>query len=131
MNILRASAVGTVAVACAIAAVDTKSDTRPDVRMSAPGRVADEYVKAKGKPQCSGNKDCSDALNGGGAASTQSETAIAVDRTGRNVVVGFNDFRGFVTPVISASGFMFSNDGGNTFINGGQLPAPGSDVVGG
>jgi hypothetical protein len=66
-------------------------------------------------------------------SSLQSETTIAVDATGLHVVVGFNDFRGFlVNPTrfpTSISGFMYSDDGGQTFVNGGQLPTPGNDVV--
>ncbi|HEU4936762.1 MAG TPA: hypothetical protein VFT39_09940, partial [Vicinamibacterales bacterium] len=64
------------------------------------------------------------------AANTQSEMAIAVDATGQHVVVGFNDFRGFALPTVSLSGFMWSNDGGATFHDGGQLPTPGNDLVG-
>ena len=63
-------------------------------------------------------------------ANTQSEMAIAVDATGQHVVVGFNDFRGFALPTVSLSGFMWSNDGGETFHDGGQLPTPGNDLVG-
>jgi hypothetical protein len=67
------------------------------------------------------------------AGLTQSETTIAVDATGQHVVVGFNDFRGFlINPTVaptSISGFMYSDDGGQTFVNGGQLPSPGTDVV--
>src|SRR4051812_48129372 len=42
-------------------------------------------------------------------AATQSETTIAVDNSGLNVVVGFNDFRGAASN--SLSGYMYSNDG--------------------
>jgi hypothetical protein len=64
-------------------------------------------------------------------ASGQAETSIAVDRTGEHVVVGYNDFRGFSTNPISVSGVIFSDDGGRTFKDGGQLPSPGSDVIAG
>lgn len=62
-----------------------------------------------------------------GPAGTQSELAIAIDATGLHLVVGFNDFRGFsldptVTPA-SISGFAYSDDGGLTWIDGGQLPS--------
>jgi len=67
------------------------------------------------------------------ANSLQSETSIAVDSTGQHVVVGFNDFRGFFVDATrfptSISGFMYSDDGGRTFVNGGQLPSPGNDAV--
>src|SRR3954468_11659494 len=66
-------------------------------------------------------------LPGGG----QGELAIAIDDTGRNVVIGFNDFRGFLAATpgkrLSVSGFMFSHDGGKTFVDGGQLPVAADD----
>jgi hypothetical protein len=61
---------------------------------------------------------------------TQSETSIAVDSSGQHVVVGFNDFRGFALNPVTISGFMYSDDGGQTFTNGGQLPSPGTDTIG-
>jgi hypothetical protein len=60
---------------------------------------------------------------------TQSEVSIAVDSTGLNIVVGFNDFRGFNRNPISSSGYMHSHDGGVTFIDGGQLPSPGNQAL--
>ena len=63
-------------------------------------------------------------------ASTQAELSIAVDSTGQHVVVGFNDFRGFSSNPLSLSGFMYSDDGGMTFVDGGQLPSPGTDTIG-
>jgi hypothetical protein len=67
------------------------------------------------------------------AANTQSEMAIAVDATGQHIVVGFNDFRGFAPPpgrAVSLSGFMWSDDGGATFHDGGQLPTPSNEAIG-
>jgi hypothetical protein len=54
----------------------------------------------------------------------QAETAIGVDKSGRNVILGFNDGRGFSRPdrTVSVSGFEYSFDGGRTFTDGGQLP---------
>ena len=63
-------------------------------------------------------------------AQTQSETSVAVDASGQHIVVGFNDFRGFSTNPLSLSGFMYSDDGGQTFVDGGQLPSPGTDTIG-
>jgi hypothetical protein len=60
----------------------------------------------------------------------QAELSVAVDSTGQHVVIGFNDTRGFALNPISVSGFMVSDDGGRTFVDGGQLPSPGTDVVG-
>ena len=64
-------------------------------------------------------------------ASGQAETSIAVDRTGQHVVIGYNDFRGFSTDPLTLSGVLYSDDGGKTFTDGGQLPSPGTDVVAG
>jgi hypothetical protein len=54
----------------------------------------------------------------------QGELSIAVDDSGQHVVIGFNDFRAFVSDAdnLSISGFMWSDDGGRTFTDGGQLP---------
>ena len=50
----------------------------------------------------------------------QSETEVAVN--GSNVVVGYNDSFGFYDNQQGLSGFAFSTNGGNTFIDGGGLP---------
>jgi hypothetical protein len=63
--------------------------------------------------------------------SGQAETSIAVDRTGQHVVIGYNDFRGFSTNPLTLSGVLYSDNGGKTFTDGGQLPSPGTDVVAG
>lgn len=55
-------------------------------------------------------------------AGGQAETSLAIDSTGQHVVVGFNDSRGFSLAQVSVSGFMYSDDGGLTFTDGGQLP---------
>jgi hypothetical protein len=60
----------------------------------------------------------------------QAEISIAVDSTGQHIVVGFNDQRGFALNPTSVSGFMYSDDGGNTFVDGGQLPSPGDTNIG-
>jgi hypothetical protein len=65
-----------------------------------------------------------------GPAGGQAETSIAVDSSGMHIVIGFNDTRGFALNPLSVSGFMYSDDGGVTFTDGGQLPTPGTDVIG-
>jgi hypothetical protein len=60
----------------------------------------------------------------------QAEVSIAVDSTGQHVVIGFNDTRGFALNPVSVSGYLYSDDGGVTFVDGGQLPSPGTDVIG-
>lgn len=61
-----------------------------------------------------------------GPAGIQSELSIAVDATGQHIVVAMNDFRGFLlNPALnpaSISGFAYSDNGGATFTDGGQLP---------
>ena len=75
-------------------------------------------------------EDCEDGFSEGPAGG-QAETSIAVDKTGQHIVVGFNDTRGFDLNPISVSGFMYSDDGGATFVDGGQLPSPGNQDIGG
>src|SRR3954468_24769365 len=57
----------------------------------------------------------------------QSETEIAVLNTngsmGKKIVVGYNDSFGFYDNRQGLSGFAYSVDGGNTFVDGGGLPA--------
>lgn len=72
----------------------------------------------------------------------QSETELAVLNTqgsmGKKIVVGYNDSLGFYDNREGLSGFAYSTNGGNTFIDGGGLPpripsgapagTPGSDA---
>lgn len=61
----------------------------------------------------------------GRALGIRSETSIAVANDGQHVVIGFNDFRGFLADPalpLSISGFQYSDNGGQTFVDGGQLP---------
>src|SRR6266550_3461260 len=67
-----------------------------------------------------------------GPTGGQAETSIAIDSTGQHVVVGVNDTRGFGLNPISVSGFQYSDDGGATFTDGGQLPVTtGTQSIGG
>jgi hypothetical protein len=77
---------------------------------------------------CINEPDCREAALI--ASQLQSETSIAVDSTGQHVVIGFNDFRGFTPSKVSTSGFMYSDDGGATFVDGGQLPVGPTTLVG-
>jgi hypothetical protein len=77
---------------------------------------------------CDNAPDCADDSTG--PAGGQAEVSIAVDKTGKHVVIGFNDTRGFANNPVSVSGFMYSDDGGVTFVDGGQLPSPGLDTIG-
>jgi hypothetical protein len=63
-------------------------------------------------------------LEDGGAlpGGNQGELSIAIDDTGQHIVLGFNDARGFSLNPVRVSGFMWSDDGGQTFTDGGQLP---------
>src|SRR6267142_2869352 len=67
---------------------------------------------------------------GEGPAGGQAELSVAVDSTGQHIVVGLNDTRGFSSNPVSVSGFSYSDDGGVTFVDGGQLPSPGTDLIG-
>ena len=52
----------------------------------------------------------------------QAQPSIAVDSTGRHIVIGTNNAAGFGLNPISVSGFQYSDDGGQTFTDGGSLP---------
>ena len=115
----------------------------PDDRMSPLGRIATRVRNQLRSSVLAGAStrsaidhcintpdDCEDGFSQGPAGG-QAETSIAVDRTGQHIVVGFNDTRGFSLNPISVSGFMYSDDGGATFVDGGQLPSPGNQNLGG
>jgi hypothetical protein len=61
----------------------------------------------------------------------QSETELAVlnapGSMGKKIVVGFNDSYGFYDNRQGLSGYAYSVDGGNTFVDGGGLPPRGAD----
>jgi hypothetical protein len=103
---------------------------RAKIEIAARGASAKDFEEAG---VCVNEPECEDGEHDplpDGPASTQSETSIAVDSTGQHVVIGFNDFRGFNNNPISVSGFMYSDDGGEHFVDGGQLPSPGVDAIG-
>jgi hypothetical protein len=113
----------------------------PRVPMSATGKLAAKNVTrwnaaatdsskhadalTREHANCDNEPDCEPSTHDpdGALIGTRSETAIATDATGTHVVIGFNDFRGFTsTTTLSISGFAYSDDGGSTFVDGGQLP---------
>ncbi len=108
----------------------------PEDRMSSSGRTAAKIRAAieSGKgirsltatsAECT--PDCAEQeVTTGG----QAEVSIAVDSTGQHIVIGFNDTRGFALNPLRVSGVMYSDDGGLTFVDGGQLPSPGTDSIG-
>lgn len=87
-----------------------------NVFMSPMGRIAQRFVPSPILP--TGRMDNPPMRMG--------QLTIAVDSSGQHVVVGFNDPRGFSRTPISTAGFMFSDDGGNTFTDGGDLPVSGA-----
>jgi hypothetical protein len=111
-------------------------EPRP-IEMSSMGRLAMKKVVAIGNAnanvsdpptdRCVNEPDCESTE---GPAETQAETSIAVDSTGQHVVIAFNDFRGFLTSTTSISGFMYSDDAGATFVDGGQLPVGPTVAIG-
>ncbi len=92
------------------------------------GRALVAPPNPTGDQGCTSAPDCFDDEDG--PAGGQAETSIAIDATGQHVVIGFNDTRDFARNPISVSGFFYSDDGGKTFVDGGQLPSPGTDVIG-
>ena len=80
---------------------------------------------------CTNDPNCGRGYREDGPRGGQAEITIAIDSTGQHVVVGFNDQRGFALNPLSVSGFMYSDDGGATFTDGGQLPSPGDTNLGG
>jgi len=85
----------------------------------------DDEDNCLNKPECGEEGEDEEEIPGG-----QAETSIAVDETGQHIVIGYNDTRGFDLNPISVSGVLYSEDGGRTFVDGGQLPSPGNDVIG-
>jgi hypothetical protein len=111
-------------------------------KLSAMGQLAQKRIRAASQPaivalalpkvsgECGdGNVRCYPASPAVGLGGTQAEVSIAVDSTGQHVVIGFNDFRGFSADPVSVSGFLYSDDGGATFVDGGQLPSPGNQTL--
>jgi hypothetical protein len=126
-------------VALPALAATPKGPKTQEKTMSSMGRIAARartIVASKtGKPlvtknadTCDNDRECGDDEDG--PAGGQAEVSIAVDSTGQHVVIGFNDSRGFALNPVSVSGYMYSDDGGNTFVDGGQLPSPGNDSIG-
>ncbi|HTQ81455.1 MAG TPA: sialidase family protein, partial [Thermoanaerobaculia bacterium] len=95
---------------------------------AAVARLTGGGLVARNADTCDNDRDCGDDEDS--PAGGQAEVSIAVDWLGRHIVVGFNDTRGFSLNPVSVSGFMYSDDGGVTFVDGGQLPSPGTDAIG-
>jgi len=130
-------------------AKEKQATDKTEDQMSAMGRIAtkvrealeerglniNEALTAAGV-QATRDGDCINQPSCGGSGfhegprGGQAETSIAVDSSGVHIVVGFNDTRGFSLNPVSVSGFMYSDDGGATFVDGGQLPTPGNDTIG-
>jgi hypothetical protein len=121
---------GLAARAAAPAAAATAAAIPAIVTAKVLGDRPEEEEEVKGcvnEPECPGeDEDAAEKAPGG-----QAETTIAVSDNGRHVVVGFNDTRGFSLNPISVSGFQYSDDGGKTFVDGTQLPAPPQFSLGG
>jgi len=139
---------GLLVAAMTIGAGDAQSNRRPssqewEPRPSAMGAIARGDVPrpsleqiAKRSPVVPFRSPASLVANAGSdvivhdpaAIDFQAEDAIAV--SGNLVVVGYNDMRGFLNSPVSVCGFSYSNDGGMTWTDGGQLPTAGaSDEV--
>jgi len=120
-------------------AVDQMSAAGRLAQLAATGKLAKAIAKARARadqqksgtgfaassPGGSGDGEEGDDDLGEAPAGGQAELSIAVDSTGQHIVVGVNDTRGFSANPVSVSGFTYSDDGGVTFVDGGQLPTPG------
>lgn len=106
-------------------------------RLAATGRLERQLAAARARARGAGRVPL---VPGGGPppaddefdgpAGGQAEVTIAVDPTGQHVVIGFNDTRGFSLNPVSISGFAYSDDGGVTFTDGGQLPSVSKGNIG-
>ena len=114
--------------AAAVAAKIVRESANAGARRAA--AVAEEEEEDEGRcvnePDCPGEEE-GDAEEAPGG---QAEVSIAVDASGQHIVIGYNDTRGFSENPISLSGVLYSADGGRTFVDGGRLPTPGTDVIG-
>jgi hypothetical protein len=100
-------------------------ESAPEAR-TALAVTEDDEDRCINEPDCEGEEE-GDAEEAPGG---QAEVSIAVDATGQHIVIGYNDTRGFSENPISLSGVLYSEDGGKTFVDGGRLPTPGTDVIG-
>lgn len=116
------SAAGQIA-ARARAAIEAELTARAGLGASA-SAIADSHRDLSDDDVCVNDPRCPGGLREGPSGG-QAELSIAVDRTGRYIVVGFNDTRGFSQNPVSVSGYMYSSDYGKTFTDGGQLPVSG------
>ncbi|MDE2367919.1 MAG: exo-alpha-sialidase [Burkholderiales bacterium] len=73
------------------------------------------------------NYDPDFTFPGGGS---NAEIRVAADPSGQNIVIGFNDARGFNFSPTTLSGVARSTDGGLTFTDGGRLPTGPTTTVG-
>ncbi|HEU5180142.1 MAG TPA: HYR domain-containing protein, partial [Candidatus Polarisedimenticolia bacterium] len=109
--------------------------------MSAMGRLAADQADAREAAAAAGmtpvledddgEPGVGDDDEGEGPGGGQAETSIAVDSTGMHIVIGTNDTRGFSLNPLSLSGYQYSDDGGVTWTDGGQLPiTTGTSTIG-
>ena len=105
-------------------------------RMIARARAAHEKKEKGGgedvlSKEVDDGREEADSPEDEGPTGGQAETSVAIDSTGQHVVVGINDTRGFGSNPISVSGLAYSDDGGATFTDGGQLPVTtGTSTIG-
>ncbi len=104
-------------------------------RLAATGRLDRALAKAQARAQGIGLNPPTggvppDSDEDENPAGGQAEVTVAVDITGQHVVIGFNDTRGFSLNPVSVSGFAYSDDGGVTFTDGGQLPSVSNGSIG-
>jgi hypothetical protein len=115
------------------------SSKTPGSRLSSAGWLAQQRIAALASGigsqsgGCVNTPDDCEGPSALGPSGTQSETTIAVDSTGQHIVIGYNDFRAFsLDPTkspVSISGFMYSDNGGATFVDGGSLPTGPTTII--
>jgi uncharacterized repeat protein (TIGR01451 family) len=116
VSVEKMSSMGHVAHLAATGRLDRAMAKARAARLSGKSVVADEPLLKR-----LASEDPEDEEEAGPAGG-QAQPSIAVDSTGRHVVIGHNDTRGFGLNPASVSGFIYSDDGGQTFTDGGQLP---------
>lgn len=75
------------------------------------------------------NNPSGDASVGDGTHIFQFGPTVALDPSGKHVVVAFGDTAGAAAPPVSFTGFAFSSNGGGSFTDGGEMPVSPSGAV--
>ena len=95
--------------------------------------AAGDRARMLDSPLAAAPNECGEELECRGKTTRQpggqTELSIAVDDNGQNIVIGYNDTRGFFTNPNQVSGYIISHDGGKTFSPDGLLPTDGMTYI--